>query len=187
MMITQNDDKADMMVMEHKNTVESAPSTSLSLVLNSTEVGIGKQHHELRSEDDLGSDDVKLDDEKMRRGLPDDVINDQGVNMLRSEAGLMNTEVKIEACPEPPSDDKLSVNEIHTRGDVDEQVAECVYKRGGWCYTHKMYGDKSVKKWSVWGQKRDGTFGYLSRSSTNYSCRKNSAVVYRPDIAIRSV
>ena len=104
--------------------------------------------------------------------------------MLRSEAGLMNTEVKIEACPEPPSDDKLSVNEIHTRGDVDEQVAECVYKRGGWCYTHKMYGDKSVKKWSVWGQKRDGTFGYLSRSSTNYSCRKNSAGVYRPDIAI---
>ena len=89
MMILQDDDNADMKVLELQTISEPAPSTSLSLVLNSTEVGIGKQHHELRSEDDLGSDDVKLYDEGMRRGLPDDVINDQGVNMLRSEAGLM--------------------------------------------------------------------------------------------------
>ena len=116
-------------------------------------MGIRKQHGELQLDDDLGSDEVQLHDDKIRRGLPDDAINEQGVKMLRSEAGMVEYEVKIEECPEPPSDDKLSRNEIHARGDDDERVVECVYKRGGWCYTHRGYGEKSVKKWSVWGQK----------------------------------
>ena len=65
--------------------------------------------------------------------------------------------------------------------DITEN--ECVFKRGGWCMTHSMKGKKIVNKKKVWCMKKDGLFGYVVRTNTNYSCMLGSSMVNKPVIS----
>ena len=41
---------------------------------------------------------------------------------------------------------------------------------GGWCKTHKMYGKKFITTSKEWRKKKDGTFAYMYKRKTNYTC-----------------
>ena len=47
---------------------------------------------------------------------------------------------------------------------------ECVFKRGGWCINHGCKGDKRVIKSQVWKKKKNGLYGYVTSTTTKYSC-----------------
>ena len=62
----------------------------------------------------------------------------------------------------------------------NENENECVFRKGGWCMTHTKQGRKIVNKKKVWSLKKNGLYGYVVRTSTNYSCMLGNTRVYEP-------
>ena len=48
---------------------------------------------------------------------------------------------------------------------------ECVFKRGGKCFTHGVVGKKLVDTTKVWAKKKNGVYGWKVRSKTTYVCQ----------------
>ena len=46
--------------------------------------------------------------------------------------------------------------------------------------THTTQGRKIVSKKKVWSLKKNGLYGYVVRTSTNYSCMLGNTMVYEP-------
>ena len=47
---------------------------------------------------------------------------------------------------------------------------KCDFKRGGFCKTHNMMGQKNVLTRKVWTKLSDGSFGWRMKRQTNYRC-----------------
>ena len=54
---------------------------------------------------------------------------------------------------------------------VEQNTAECVFKRGGMCTTHGCKGEKFVVTEKKWCAKGDGSYGFKSSKKTKYRCR----------------
>ena len=94
----------------------------------------------------------------------------------------------------PSSNDKLAEAQLEGGGsstnDVNKSVnvegVMCEFKRGGWCKTHKVMGEKIVVSSLKWREDKFGTFRNMKTQQTKYKCKLKSSVHVGPDISTSS-
>ena len=51
-----------------------------------------------------------------------------------------------------------------------ESGGGCEFKRGGMCKKHGVKGTRTVKSTKVWNKRKDGTFAWVCKKQTIYTC-----------------
>ena len=69
--------------------------------------------------------------------------------------------------------------------DTNSELQECVFKRGGRCVNHDMIGEKIVETSKVWDKKKNGMFGWKTRTKTKYVCHYKG--VATSDVNVKSM
>ena len=68
-------------------------------------------------------------------------------------------------------------------------LTNCIINKVGWCATHKLQTRKIISTKSRWDKKRDGTWGWVRRRKTTFTCRGedlDSTTVQRTDEPVTS-
>ena len=63
-------------------------------------------------------------------------------------------------------------------GDTDEVENGCTFKHGGKCNKHGIMGEKKTVTKLVWQKTKYGTYKYVIKRQTSYSCVKNKNMMH---------
>ena len=63
---------------------------------------------------------------------------------------------------------KTTFDGSNQNGNIDSNV--CEFKRGGMCKKHGVKGSRTVKSTKVWNKRKDGTFAWVWKKQTIYTC-----------------
>ena len=122
------------------------------------------------------SEDDCEEDRKCMRGegalVTDDMDDDCTWGMTKKEEVTENICEPVDVMRRQECEVTLppSVNECVVDDLEAPTENECVWGVRGWCKTHKIYGKKYTTTSKDWEKKKDGTFGWVYKRKTNYTC-----------------
>ena len=81
-------------------------------------------------------------------------------------------ETLIEGMPSMTSSDGKNVPSMTIMKHDEQASTVCTFKRGGMCIIHNVVGSKFSVSRKDWAQKKDGTYGYVYKKITKYTCKE---------------